>query len=126
MADIAGVDDLQSAIAAMNRELQAMLPQMVMAGALIVEKEILSRAPVLTGALAASLDAKADRRRQSASATVQIERSGPDGVEHYAIFNEYGTSHQPAKPFFRPGVEAAKPQVESLMTSQLTRVIHDR
>ena len=126
MADIAGVDDLQSAIAAMNRELQAMLPQMVMAGALIVEKEILSRAPVLTGALVASLDAKADRRRQSASATVQIERSGPDGTEHYAIFNEYGTSHQPAKPFFRPGVEAAKPQVASLMTSQLTRVIHDR
>lgn len=110
-----GLADLQQAIDRIANEVRAELPVLVMQAATLVEAEIRARAPVNTGQLVSSLDAKAARRADAASATVQIERSGPDGTEHYAIFNEFGTSRQPARPFFRPGVEAAKQQVHDII-----------
>jgi HK97 gp10 family phage protein len=55
----------------------------------------------------------------AAVATVEIQRSGPDGTEHYAIFQEFGTSKMPAQPFFRTGIEAAKPQITTVMGQAL-------
>jgi HK97 gp10 family phage protein len=128
MADVAGLDGLTAAIAAMNADLRSALPAVALAGAAIVEAEIAARAPHRTGALIASLDEQADSRRNSAGAVVQVEDSAQGGVEHYAIFQEYGTSKMPAHPFFRPGVEAAKPKVAAAMSAELQKVIssHDR
>lgn len=126
MAD--GVGELSAAIAALNAQLEAELPAIALAGAELVEAEIAARAPRRTGALASSLDAEAERRRGAASAVVQVDDSAVGGVEHYAIFVEYGTSKMAARPFFRPGVEAAKPKVEALLTAAILDTIakHDR
>jgi HK97 gp10 family phage protein len=123
MADVQGVAEFNADIQRRNAELEASLPDIVMHAAKIVEQEIRSRAPVATGGLVRSLDAKSERRKGNASAIVEIERSGPDGVEHYAYFQEYGTSKMPANPFFRPGVEAAKDKVPDAMTHDISQVI---
>jgi HK97 gp10 family phage protein len=118
-----GLAELTANIAALNRKLADALPGIVMQAAAIVEAEIAARAPVDTGVLVHSLDAKSERRQTSASATVQIERSGPDGTEHYAIFNEFGTSKMRAQPFFRPGIEAARGKVDALMAQEITALV---
>ena len=123
MADVQGLQELQQAIAGLTRQLQDQLPQIALAGAQIVEAEIASRAPRDTGALIASLEAKSTRRSNSASATVPIAESARGGVEHYAIFQEFGTSKMPAHPFFRPGVEAARAKVEQQLTQDILKVI---
>ncbi|MDD2728175.1 HK97-gp10 family putative phage morphogenesis protein [Malikia sp.] len=112
---VSGLADLNQSIERISQEVRAKLPELVMQAATLVEAEIRMRAPVDTGRLVSSLDAKAVRRMDAASATVQIERSGPDGTEHYAIFHEFGTSREPARPFFRPGVEAARQQMQDII-----------
>lgn len=128
MADVSGLAEMEAAIAALNRELEAELPAIALAGADIVEAEIAARAPRRTGALVSSLEDEVERRRGTASAIVQVEDSAASGTEHYAIFQEYGTSKMPAHPFFRPGVEAAKPKVEAALVAGIQNVIanHDR
>lgn len=122
-SEIFGLAELTANVNAINAQLRAALPEIVMQAAEILEVEIRSRAPVDTGALVASLDAKADRRKDAVSATVEIERSGKDGTEHYAIFQEFGTSKMPAQPFFRPGVEAAREKVGALMSNRVLEII---
>lgn len=126
MAEITGLDDMSANVAALNAQLVAALPGIVLQGAAIVQQEIQRRAPVDTGALKASIDAVAARRALSASATVQAEDSAQGGIEHYAIFKEYGTSKVAAQPFFRPGVEAARPKVEALVTQQILNVVNSK
>lgn len=123
MAEISGLDDLNLSISELNKKLNDSLPDLVMLAAEIIEEEIKSRAPVLSGDLVRSLDAKSDRRKDQASALVQIEDSAKDGTEHYAIFNEYGTSHQAAKPFFRPGVEAGRSKVDDFLRTSLIDIV---
>ena len=123
MDNITGLAELQASIEAIHSRLESELPAIVMESAEIVESEIRARAPVLTGALIRSLAAKSERRKDAASAVVQIERSGPDGTEHYAIFQEYGTSQMPAKPFFRPGVLAAADKVQAHSAARIEAII---
>lgn len=124
MADqVQGLSDFVASTAALNLRLADALPGIVLQAATLVEAEIGLRAPVDTGALRASLDAVASRRASAASATVQVDNSAQGGLAHYAIFQEYGTSRMPARPFFRPGIEAARPKVDALMTSALQKVI---
>ena len=54
---------------------------------------------------------------------MQVEDSTQGGIEHYAIYTEYGTSREVARPFFRPGVQAASAQVENLITQRITQII---
>ena len=110
-------------MASLNAQLAAALPGIVLQAAGVVQQEIQRRAPVDTGALKASIDTVANRRALSASATVQAEDSAQGGIEHYAIFKEYGTSKSAATPFFRPGVEAARPAVQALVTQQILNVV---
>lgn len=125
MAEITGMSEMNASLAGLNAQLVAALPGIVLQGAAIVQQEIQQRAPVDTGALKASIDTVANRRAQSASATVQAEDSAQGGIEHYAIFKEYGTSKAAATPFFRPGVEAARPKVEALVTQQIVTLVNN-
>lgn len=121
-----GLAELTANINALNAQLTDVLPDIVMQAAEIVEAEIAARAPVDSGALVRSLNAKADRRKQSSSVTVQIDRSGPDGTEYYAIFQEFGTSKMQANPFFRPGVEASRTKVADLMERKILSVVESK
>ena len=123
MDDVTGLAEMAASFSALNMEMAQALPGIVLQGALIVQKEVKARAPVDTGALLASIDTIAAKRALSASATVQAEDSAQGGIEHYAVFKEYGTSKMPAQPFFRPGVEAARGKVEELVTAQILSVV---
>ena len=124
MAEVTGLTDLTTRFATLNVEISLALPGIVFQGALVVQKEIQARAPVDTGALLASIDTTQAKRALSASATVQAEDSAQGGIEHYAIFKEYGTSKAPATPFFRPGFEAARTKVDDLVTGQILSVVN--
>jgi HK97 gp10 family phage protein len=123
MDSVTGLEELQASIAALNAQLNNELPAIVLEGAEIVEEEIRARAPVLSGAIVRSLDAKSERRKDAASAIVQVEASGPDGTEHYAIFQEFGTSRMRAQPFFRPGVLAAQDKVQAHSAARIAEII---
>jgi HK97 gp10 family phage protein len=123
--DVDGLQDLDAAIAALTNELRSELPQIVMSGAEIVEGEIRARAPVRTGGLVRHLDSTLVGRGLSATAVVQIEDSGPGGVEqHAALAEEFGTSKQAAAPFFRPGVAAASDKVERHLQDNIMNIIN--
>jgi HK97 gp10 family phage protein len=123
MADVTGLSELQTAVAALNGRLREQLPQIAVSAADVVFSEIRSRMPVDTGDMAANLDEATDGRQDTATVTVAVVHSGRGGDEHKAIFQEYGTSKMPAHPFFRPGVEAARPQVAAQLTQDILKVI---
>jgi HK97 gp10 family phage protein len=131
MKAITGVDEFERDCAEDAHALERELPEIVMRAANLVEEEVRRRAPRDTGELVAHLDrTSATRRRSRASATVQIEDSGAQGREHYAVYKEYGTSKMAAEPFFRPGVEAARDraedEIEAGIASTLERRYGDR
>lgn len=121
-----GLTALAAAIEKSNADLVRALPGITQAGAAVVLTEVAARAPRDTGRLAASIDELQQSSRTYASKTVQVDDSAKTGIEHYAIFLEYGTSKMAARPFFRPGVEAVRGKVGALMVSQILNVItHD-
>ena len=124
-AQVTGLDDLAASIDALNSELRAALPEIVLDGAAIIESEIRARAPVRTGSLASAINIIETHSNDAASATVQIDDSAQGQQEHYAIFDEFGTSKQPARPFFRPGVQAAAPRAQQLMVERIASIIED-
>ena len=73
--------------------------------ALDIQAEAMRRAPVDTGTLRASIQA---RRVKRAHWRVSV------GV-HYGIYQEYGTVHSPAHPFMRPAVRAVQRQFRQAM-----------
>ena len=128
MAEVFGVDEMLADLAGLNAQLAAALPRIVLQAAALVQREVQQRAPVDTGALRASIDMQASQRSMSASATVQAEDSAQGGIEHYAVFKEYGTSTTAAEPFFRPGLEAARVKVDALLNQEILNVVasHER
>ncbi|MCC7006182.1 MAG: HK97 gp10 family phage protein, partial [Ottowia sp.] len=100
---------------AIQTQLKNTLPQAAIAGAEVMKQEISSRAPEHTGQLKASLITQSTHRKASIIATVEIAHSAQEDTEHYAIFQEFGTSKMPARFFFRPGIEAAKPKIKTVM-----------
>ena len=123
MAEITGMDEMRAAMAGLDAKLAAELPGMVLQAAFMIESEIDARAPIDTGALKSSIDPVTSKREHSATATVQAEDSAVNGVEHYAIYQEFGTSTQPAQPFFRPGFAIAEPKARAMIEQQIAQVI---
>lgn len=115
--------ELDDAITRLNADLAAALPGIVLEAGAIAEQEIAARAPVRTGALKRSIDEQSTRSAAGATAIVEVADSDQSGAEHYAVFDEYGTSHQPARPFFRPGFEAAKPAMEQFIINSILSII---
>lgn len=124
-AQVVGLDGLIASIDALHNELRAALPDIVADGAAIIADEIRARAPVRTGSLANAVDTIESHSVDSASAIVQVDASAQGQQEHYAIFDEFGTSKQPARPFFRPGVQAAAPRAQALMVERIASIIGD-
>ncbi len=124
-AKVTGMDELAASIDALHNELRAALPDIVADGAAVIEAEIRARAPVRTGSLANAIDTIESHSTDTASATVQVDDSAQGQQEHYAIFDEFGTSKQPARPFFRPGVQAAAPRAQALMVERIASIIGD-
>lgn len=123
MAAVSGLDEFEADVRENNRTLTRALPRIVMGGARMVKDEIQRRAPRRTGALVRRLNTTEFRGAQRASAVVQIDDSGKGGIEHKAIFLEYGTVKMAPKPFFRPGVDAMRDRAEAQMEKQIEGLI---
>lgn len=115
--------EFAAAVEVLKQQMIAALPIVVSSAAALVMNEISSRAPVDTGALRAHVGEVETTGGTYASATVQVGDSAEGGIEHYAIYVEFGTSHMPARPFFRPGVEASRTAVLAFLEDEFTKVI---
>jgi HK97 gp10 family phage protein len=85
------------------------------AGLELLADEIRRRAPVDTGQLRDSVRvAPAGREGTDVHGEIVID-------EYYAVFEEFGTSDRPARPFMRPAVEATREAVRNAMARELKR-----
>lgn len=115
--DYSELDALQAAVnqALTGQSLQdASLP----AGQLIL-LQAKQLAPRLTGELIDHLEVQASHTAHAATVVVQVADSAPGGSVRQAIFAEFGTSYQAARPFMRPAFEVSKQAAADLVLEQI-------
>lgn len=83
----------------------------------------ISLAPNKSGNLKRHIQLRTKHSNASASAILEVKDSGVGGDVREAIFSEFGTSHQPAKPFMRPAFEASKDGVLNAVGQHLLNAI---
>ncbi len=104
----------------------------LLAGARIIRDDAKARAPVKSGRLKKSIKAKKGKRRHKLFATAFA--SVDFKIAPHAPFVEYGTGprklksgksvgQMPAKPFFRPAIDARKDEVARVVEEGLARLI---
>ncbi|MFZ6726165.1 HK97-gp10 family putative phage morphogenesis protein [Undibacterium sp. MH2W] len=125
MDDISGLTELQAAINTMAVDLKKSLPDIVMASADVIEREIEIRAPERSGNLEKAIDTYQQTTDTQVTAIVQVDDSSPNQKEHYAIFQEFGTSKMAARPFFRPGIEAGRDKASNILIDGILGVIDE-
>lgn len=126
-----GFKELAAALREMPEKIaEKVLRSAVASGASEVKKEVVRRAPTLSGALKVNVFFKRERTETSqrqvyivgvkrgqakyakTKKNVRLGRAGKtynnDGGTFYWKFAEFGTSRQPAKPFVRPAFESQK------------------
>lgn len=68
--------------------------------------------------------AAAGKVEPNASATTAFV--GNKKWTYYGMFTEFGTTREPARPFFLPGIEAAKSKAAAAMTDRIARAAEGR
>lgn len=124
MAELMGFEEFRAAIDKHLAELSNALPEVVAAAAAPVEAAIDRRLPRLTGDLEKSLETEISSTPTQATAIVQIAHSAVGEAEEKAVFLEFGTSHAPAEPSFRPGFEESKDKAAAILVDGLLKVIN--
>lgn len=135
---VKGLADLQATLTKLPARLQEKsLVHATSNGAAVMQREMIARAPVrddgrlkklskgstqarLPGFLKASIGRRRADKGSGSSVTYQV---GVLGRAFYAIFFEFGTRHQPARPFIRPAVEATSNAAVDAMGDTLRRDI---
>ena len=112
MSQILGIPETLAAFARLQVEAEAGEEIAATAGAQVVAADARKRAPVSTGALAASI------RVENAEEGAQVVATVP-----YARFVEYGTRFMPAQSFMRESAEAVGDQVGTAMTTVFKRIL---
>lgn len=102
--EIKGINELLAKAERYAEDVPQRLGAALTRGALLVEREAKALAPVDTGRLRASITHGVTVTPVGAEATVGT------GVE-YAVFQEFGTSRQPAQPFLFPAFEANRVEI---------------
>ena len=129
-----GLDDLQRTLTQLPGKVQEKtLVTATSAGAKVLQAEMTARAPVrqdnelkklskgstqarLPGFLKASIGRRRVNNGSGNSVTYQV---GVIGRAFYAIFYEFGSRHQPARPFIRPAVETTQDEAVNRMADSL-------
>ena len=110
-----GFDELDAALAKLPDMLQVeLLGLAVAAGAEVLRDGAERRAPRLTGDLAEGMTYQLTAHRDGVTASI-----GPDKDSFYGLFQEFGTSHQPARPFLRPTVDEDGARAVSAIAQKL-------
>lgn len=103
--DFSCIDDLQKKLEVMGRKGSKLENEALLAGAEIINKEIVNRAPEKIGKAKKHLKISKPKREKGIK-VVKIGVNKSDNSEaFYLKFYEYGTSKQPARPFMRPAYE---------------------
>jgi HK97 gp10 family phage protein len=97
---------------------QALQTATMPAGELVL-LEAKRRAPHKTGELINHLEVQATHTAHAATVVVQVADSAPGGSVRQAIFAEFGTAHEIARPFMRPAFEVSKQAAANLVLEQI-------
>jgi HK97 gp10 family phage protein len=124
MKNVSGLDELDAALKSLSIEIAGTgLVELTDSAASVVLPEIELRVPQRSGNLMAALESVSKHGNNHASTTIQVADSAPGGENHYAIFEEFGTSKNPAHSFMRAGFEAAKNAAEQAAANKLIEII---
>jgi HK97 gp10 family phage protein len=105
---IEGLKELEDALLSLPEDIRKqVLTEAIDAAAEILKDEAKRRAPRVTGKLADSIEVREAKPKKGEAVRRLI---GPKGVK-YAGFVEYGTAHNPPKPYMRPTHDGRKNQV---------------
>jgi HK97 gp10 family phage protein len=108
--DVIGVQEVMDALAELPAEVQKeVLDGILEEASLMLEQEAKRLAPYRTGKLRDSIEARKMKPGRGEYARYAI---GPKGVR-YAGFVEFGTAHNPPKPYMRPTHDGKKAEVIS-------------
>ena len=123
IAHVSGLSELHAAVQQLTINLNQQLPAIVQQAAQLIEADLQRHMPQDSGALKRAVQHSVSRQALQATVEVLIADSAPGGAHHYAVFQEYGTQHLPAQPFFRPAVQVARLPVQRLLETQLLQAI---
>jgi HK97 gp10 family phage protein len=82
-------------------------------------------APLRTGELQRHIQLTTRHTSNTATAVVEVVDSGKGAQEHEAIFAEFGTVHEPARPFMRPAYEGNKRGIQNAVEQHLNSALRD-
>ena len=132
--EIRGLAELRDALKTVPIKVEEkIIRQGLYAAASVIRREVRARAPVRADGR--SLELSTGKRKSKfyqpgyLKASFRIRLGKEDGLPvawvhsgraFYGHFYEFGTHHQPARPFFRPAVEAAKGPAFRAMTETMT------
>lgn len=137
-ANVRGFDQLEAALAQLPKEIQGKyLAQAVSAGGAVIQAEIKARTPVRQEGGAKKLSKNSHVGRLpgylKALVTRQLLRNGnAHGLTYrigfgrkgfYGLFYDRGTTHQPARPFVEPAIEASQQRAVFQIGEKLGRMI---
>lgn len=106
--DFSDIDKLQKRLDEMGRKGSILENKALIAGAEIINNEIVNNAPERTGK-AKSLLKVSKVNKEKGIKVVKVGITKEDNSEaFYLKFHEYGTSKMPARPFMRPAFENRK------------------
>lgn len=123
--NISGLNELDASIKAMLADLSGSgLIELTKAAAAVIQPEIEQRAPQLTEHLQGAIESISTQQNATHAETViQVADSAPGGANHYAIYEEFGTSQAVAHPFVRPGFEASKAVAAKAAETKFNEII---
>ena len=88
-------------------------------------EQAINMAPMRTGELRRDIQMTTRHKSNSATAVVEALDSGVGGKSHEAVFVEFGTVHQVARPFMRPAFEVNKKAIQNAVEQHLNRALRD-
>lgn len=103
--DFSSIEELQKRLEEMGRKGSSLENKALIAGAEIINREIIRNAPERTGHAKKFLKvSKVSKEKGIKVVKVGISK-GDNSEAFYLKFHEYGTSKMPARPFMRPAFE---------------------
>lgn len=106
--DFSCIDKFQEKLKEMGRKGSTLENKALLEGAEIINKEIVSNAPVKTGKAKSKLTISKVKKEKGVKVVKVGVQKDDNSEAFYLKFYEYGTSKQAARPFMRPAFERKK------------------
>lgn len=120
-AKVTGLDGLKDNLKKLEREVRLGLTEAARAGAEIVLRDAVARAPRLTGELARSIQIHIVQK--TGNPNIAVAQVGPSKEAFYGRFVEKGTRHSRPEPFLKPALETNRARIIKTMHEKLWKAI---